>query len=186
MAAGAPRAGPIPCHRCRRNAAARVARARPRQSAILHVSCLKWWLPPFFPPPAPASARMHPQGGEGQGRSPLHARAPGTGAKMELEGEIKGGEGGEAGKDAPRLVRPSQRWWLCASCGRERQEGLEGGKMGGKKGKKRSIWVRMARGRDARGCGEKSSLLSSPTPLHPPRNPALTFPTEVANLQECK
>lgn len=47
---------------------------------------------------------MHPRGGEAQGRSPPHARAPGTGAKMELEGEIKGGEGGEAGKDAPRLA----------------------------------------------------------------------------------
>lgn len=137
MATGAPRAGPSPCHRCRRNAAARVARARPRQSAILHVSCLKWWLPPFFPPPAPASARMHPQGGEGQGRSPLHARAPGTGAKMELEGEIKGGEGGEAGKDAPRLVRPSQRWLaLCVlrkgEAGRPR-----GGKNGGKEGEEK-------------------------------------------------
>lgn len=138
--------------------------------------------------PSP-SARMHPRGGEGQGRSPPHARAPGTGAKMELEAEIKGGEGG--GRSGRGCASPRRGLatdgWLCVSCGRERQEGLEGGKMGGKKGKKKSLWVRMARGRDAWGCGEKkSSLLSSPTPLYPPRNPALTFPTEVANLQECK
>lgn len=46
---------------------------------------------------------MHPRGGEGRGRSPPLARAPGTGAKMELEAEIKGGEGGQAGEDAPGL-----------------------------------------------------------------------------------
>lgn len=62
-------------------------------------------LPKMVAPTLPSpSARMHPRGGEGQGRSPPHERAPGTGAKMELEAEIKGGEGGEVGEDAPRLA----------------------------------------------------------------------------------
>lgn len=43
----------------------------PRESAILHVGCLKWWLPPFFLPlSATVSARMHPRGGEGEGPRP--------------------------------------------------------------------------------------------------------------------
>lgn len=106
---------------------------------------------------------------------------------MELEAEIKGGEGGEAGEDAPGLTAawPAMAGFVRPAEGTGRKASR--GKMGGKKGKEKSVWVSMARGRDARGCGEKkSSLLSLPTPLHPPRNPALTFPTEVANLQECK
>lgn len=78
--------------------------------------------------------------------------------------------------------------WLCASCGRERQEGPRGEKNGGKEGEEKE---RLGEDGEGQGCvgvrgKKKSSLLSSPTPLYPPRNPALTFPTEVANLQECK
>lgn len=91
--------GSVPRHGSCRNAPARVAGPGEGGSAILHISCLKWWLPPCLPP---QHACTH---GEGRDRgSPPHARAPGTGAKMELEAEIKGGEGGEAGEDAPRLA----------------------------------------------------------------------------------
>lgn len=56
---------------------------------------------------------------------------------MELEGEIKGGEGGE--RERMRFVSTHglSAVGFCASCGRERQEGIEErGKNGGKEGEK--------------------------------------------------
>lgn len=68
-------------HGRRCGAAAATSEHRP-----FYVGCLKWWLAPFLSLSATVPARMHPRRGEGEGRSPLHTRVQGTGAKMELEG----------------------------------------------------------------------------------------------------
>lgn len=68
------------------------------------------------------------------------------GARVELEGEIKGGKGGERGRMRFAWPRPihRRRW--------KGEAGRDGGgeKMGGKVENK-SVWARTARGRDARG-----------------------------------
>lgn len=102
----------------------------------------------------------HAGSGEKRGLGPPCARAEGTGAKMEIEGGMKGVKGGEEGEDALRLDTAYPPLALCVLW--ERQEGMEGGKMGGK----RNIWVRTARGKDARGVRGKifPSFFADPPP----------------------
>lgn len=111
-----------------------------RESAILHVGCLKWWLPPFFFPFLLPFQHACTRGeGRERGRGPLRARVTGTGAKMELEGEIKGGEEGERERMRFASTRPIRCWLLCilrkGEAGRHRRGGKNGGKEGGKKKK---------------------------------------------------
>lgn len=113
------------------------------------------------------------------------------------EGGWGGKEVGVSRKDALASTRPIRPWLyaMALSYGRERQEGIEGGKNGGQRKRHAAFGRGQRRGQGCAWGAGKSSLHSSPTspPPHthtplfrPPCNPALTFPTEVANLQECK
>lgn len=84
--------------------------------------------------------------------------------------------------------------WLYPMEGRGRKAS-RGEKMGGKGKDMQRLGEDSGGGRDARGArGNLPSILHRPPPsphthpplFRPPCNPALTFPTEVANLQECK
>lgn len=93
---------------------------------------------------------------------------------MELEGEIKGGEGGE--RERMRFVSTHglSVVGFCASCGRERQEGIEErGKNGGKEGGKKKKKEHLGEDGEGQGCAWGAGKKNLPFFL---RRPPFTLP----------